>query len=203
MQTKRPSFNPLLWRLAFGKKSAPAANRKAKRLSTALLPIFAGLSLLLSLSGCGFQLRGSLDESLTDNNLFVDLQSTKSLENSIYFRSQLQRYLGLYNLTESNASSERIKLRITEIEREDFAATLNINREITAQESRLRVFFDVLNDEGKLIESRQVFDERYISLDPNSPATSEAQTRLIYNEMAQAAAQKVVESLLSFTHEKP
>lgn len=170
--------------------------------------------LILLLSSCGFQLRGSWKEDLVNQNINIVLKNSEALEQDIYFRSQLERYLSLYNLHQ--ASDKSLNLVIQAIEHEAFTSAIDLNREETTAELLLTVRFTLENIEtgnhkSHQSKSYQISEQQFLSSAPADPNTSEAQALLINQEMGENAAQKVTEAILKaladpswqFEHEQP
>ena len=153
-----------------------------KRFSTAAL-----LSLCcLTLTACGFHLRGSADIAEPLRQLTLQTQSKVPGQLELTLRQQFRAYD-----IELNSNSGYV-LELGQVNRSRREASLSARANVDEYELTTKVPLLVKNPQGEIVLERQLITERIYDYDSDTETASSVQEEQLYLEMDQQLAKQII-----------
>ena len=183
---------------------ADVISRPSRCYKVGMKPLLSMVGLLL-LTGCGFQLR-SWDLASAYRIAHIESDVDSSIERDL--RGAFES-AGLAVVEEGEAEAEAEADLVLAIEREDFEQRSGMytgDGRVAGYQLRLRVAYQANNAIGKsLVSSRTVLEERAFPLNRANVLGSDAEKRLLMQEMRDDIVERIVRtlSLVSDSAAKP
>ena len=151
------------------------------------------VTLILSLSACGFQLRGSSSNfAINADSIFVSSQSAGQIGEAV--RSQLQ-YQGI-STPESNAAAEYILSLKNELREKNILTVSSTTGKVQEYELNYSVLMTVSDPNGNIISDEQrIAASRDLFFDENAVLALGEEERIIYEELQEQIAGTVLRRL--------
>ena len=145
--------------------------------------------LILSLTGCGYHLRGTGAGKLSLNNVYLDVQNTQFVV--VELREQLT--LRDINISNSTEGVDRIVKLSDELYTQRVLSVDEGTGKVTEYELEYHVRLEILTAEGKsLAEPQNISLIRDITFDPNAAVGKFDEETLVREDMIKSAANSIL-----------